>query len=274
MVGPAVRRLVITRDPDNVGANLGRQTAFDVGGFVVGPLLSAVLAELFGLRAPFAALLALYVLVFLGLGRLDLRTGKGEAQPRAVRRLLVLPTVQSALCSAIAFYLTIGMFEALWSLLLRDLGAETWLIGVTLSLFTIPMILFAPRGGRAAQARGPIRIVSISIVVAAACTASYGLGPLWLLIVVSAVHAVADAFTLPANQVAVAIASPRDQLATGQGLLGATGLAVAGISALVGAAVYEAFGREAVFIGTAVVMLVMLGLARWRWQVGQASIAA
>ena len=29
-VGPAVRRLVITRDPERVGANLGTQTAFDV----------------------------------------------------------------------------------------------------------------------------------------------------------------------------------------------------------------------------------------------------
>ena len=128
--------------------------------------------------------------------------------------------MQSALCTAIAFYLTIGMFEALWSLLLRDLGAETWLIGLTLSLFTIPMILFASKGGRLAQSRGPLRVMSVSIVVAAACTAVYGFGPLWVLIVASGIHAVADAYTLPGNQVAVAMASPADQIATGQGLLG------------------------------------------------------
>jgi MFS family permease len=267
-VGPAVRRLVIARDPQNVGANLGRQTAFDVGGFVLGPLLAAVAAELGGLRAPFAVLLALYVGAFVLLTKLDLRVGTVAASSgRAVRNMLVRPAVQSALCTAIAFYLTIGMFEALWSLLLRDLGSETWLIGLTLSLFTVPMVLFASRGGRLAQSRGPLKVMSVSIVVAAACTAVYGIGPLWVLIVASGVHAVADAYTLPGNQVAVALASPSDQLATGQGLLGATGLAVAALAALGGAAVYEAFGRTVVFTGTAALMLVFLVAARWRFAV-------
>lgn len=265
MVGPAVRRLVIARDPDNVGANLGRQTAFDVAGFVLGPLIAAVFAQLLGLRAPFVVLAALYVIAFALVGRISFETGVAGDGHRAIRNLIRLPAVQSALLAAIAFYLTLGMFEALWSVLLRDLGADTWLIGLTLSIFTVPMIIFAPKGGALAQAKGPIMVVSVSILVAAACTLTYGIGPLWLLIVVSGIHAVADAYTMPANQVAVAMASPPDQIATGQGLLGATGLAVAGLSAVGGAAVYDAFGREAAFTGTAVLMVVLVGAARWRW---------
>ena len=236
---------MITRDPDRVGANLGTQTAFDVSGFVLGPLLAAVLAQVLGLRAPFLALAVVYGATLVVLLRLDLQTGATATVHRAVRGLMRLPAVQSALCAAIAFYLTIGMFEALWSVLLRDLGAETWLIGLTLSIFTIPMILFAPKGGALAQRKGPIKVVSVSILVAAVCTVVYGFGPLWLIIGISAIHATADAFTMPSNQVAVAIASPPDQVASGQGLLGATGLAVAGLAALVGAGVYETFGREA-----------------------------
>jgi MFS family permease len=265
MVGPAVRRLVIARDPDNVGANLGRQTAFDVAGFVLGPLIAAVFAQLLGLRAPFVVLAALYVIAFALVGRISFETGVAGDGHRAIRNLIRLPAVQSALLAAIAFYLTLGMFEALWSVLLRDLGADTWLIGLTLSIFTVPMIIFAPRGGALAQTKGPIMVVSVSILVAAACTLTYGIGPLWLLIVVSGIHAVADAYTMPANQVAVAMASPPDQIATGQGLLGATGLAVAGLSAVGGAAVYDAFGRGAAFTGTAVLMVVLVGAARWRW---------
>lgn len=265
MVGPAVRRLVIARDPDNVGANLGRQTAFDVAGFVLGPLIAAVFAQLLGLRAPFVVLAALYVIAFALVGRISFETGVAGDGHRAIRNLIRLPAVQSALLAAIAFHLTLGMFEALWSVLLRDLGADTWLIGLTLSIFTVPMIIFAPKGGALAQAKGPIMVVSVSILVAAACTLTYGIGPLWLLIVVSGIHAVADAYTMPANQVAVAMASPPDQIATGQGLLGATGLAVAGLSAVGGAAVYDAFGREAAFTGTAVLMVVLVGAARWRW---------
>jgi DHA1 family multidrug resistance protein-like MFS transporter len=270
-VGPAVRRLVITREPEHVGANLGTQAAFDVTGFVLGPILAAVLAELVGLRAPFIALAALYGLALVVLLRLDLATGRSAEEHRGVRRLLALPAVQSALCAAVAFYLTIGMFEALWSILLSDQGAETWLIGLTLSIFTLPMIVFAPKGGALAQSRGPLRVVTVSILVAAACTVAYGIAPLWLLIVVSGVHAVADAFTMPGNQVAVAIASPPDQIASGQGLLGATGLAVAGLAALIGAGLYDAFGRTTVFTATGVTMVLFLLLARWRWAAGSAS---
>ncbi len=276
MVGPAVRRLVIARDPENVGANLGRQTAFDVAGFVLGPLLAAGAAEVLGLRAPFVVLALIYGAVLVTLLRLDLRAGEAGTGRRAVRQLVRLPAVQSALAAAVAFYLTLGMFEALWSVLLKDQGAATWLTGLTLSVFTIPMVVFAPKGGAMAQRKGPIRVVTVSILVAAGCMVGYGLAPLWILIVLSGVHAVADAFTLPANQVAVAMASPPDQVATGQGLLGATGLAVAGLAALVGSSVYGSFGRLAVFGGTAAIMVVFLLVARWRWssQFGESSSEA
>jgi MFS family permease len=263
-VGPAVRRLVIARDPEHVGANLGRQTAFDITGFVLGPLIAAVAAEAAGLRAPFAVLTVLYVAVLGVLLRFDLATGGVVGTRPGLRSLVARPAVQSALCASIALYLTVGMFEALWSVLLTDLGAETWLIGTTLSLFTVPMIVFAPRGGRAAQHRGPMAVVTVSITVAILCTLSYGLVPLWAVIAVSAVHAVADAYTFPGNQVAVAMSSPPDQLAAGQGLLGAVGLAVAGLTALAGGALYDGAGRAAAFGATAALMTVFLVAARWR----------
>lgn len=269
MVTPSIRRLVIAHDPRHVGRNLGRQTAFDVTGFVLGPVIAAIAAQLFGLRAPFAILAVLYALALLVVGRLVVDTGAAGTTKRAVRDLVRLPAVQSALAAAIAFYLTIGMFESLWSVLLRDLGAATWLIGATLSIFTIPMIVFAPRGGALAQRRGPAVVITISITIAALCTAAYGFAPLWLVIVISGVHAISDGFTMPANQVAVAISSPPDQLATGQGLLGATGLAVAAFAAIAGSWAYDSFARPVVFVGTGVLMMVFVVISRWRWQIGR-----
>ncbi|CAB4623692.1 MAG: MFS transporter [Actinobacteria bacterium] len=267
MVGPAIRRVIIARDPQRVGANLGRQTAFDVAGFVLGPALAAGLAQLFGLRAPFIVLTVVYVLAVFLVGKVTTAADAAASEISTAKRfsLIRLPAMQSALFAAIAFYLTIGMFEALWSILLRDQGAATWLIGVTLSVFTIPMIVFAPMGGALAQRIGPIRVVTVSITVAAIATCLYGFLPLWLLIVVSGFHAIADAYTMPANQVAVAVSSPPDQLAAGQGLLGATGLAIAAASALIGSAVYDSYGRGSIFAGTAVLMMICLVLARWRW---------
>jgi DHA1 family multidrug resistance protein-like MFS transporter len=274
MVAPAIRRVVIERDPARVGANLGRQAAFDVGGFVLGPLIAAVLAQLINLRAPFLFLFFTYVCVFVLIGRINLTSGPQNTVHRALRVLLARPAMQSALASAIAFYLTIGMFEAIWAILLRDLDAPTWLIGVTLSTFTLPMIFFASRGGALAQSRGPIRILTISITVAAACTFVYGIAPLWVVIVVSGLHASADAFTMPGNQVAVAMSTPPDQLATGQGLLGATGLAVAGLAALGGSALYGSFGRFSVFTVTAALMMVFVVIARVRWNAYERTLPA
>ena len=132
-----------------------------------------------------------------------------SSEHRVIRRLLTIPAMQATLAMAVAFFVTIGMFEAVWAVLLRDRGAETWLIGLTLSLFTVPMIFLAPIGGRVAQRRGPLRVVSVSLTVAAVCTFSYGILPsLWMLLAVSVVHAIADSFTMPGNQVSAAVASP------------------------------------------------------------------
>ena len=92
---------------------------------------------------------------------------------------------------------------------------------------------------------------------------------LWLLVLVSGIHATADSFTMPGTQVAVALSSPSDQLAAGQGLLGATGLAVAGVAALAGSAMYDAHGRAFVFSGVAALMVVLVLIARGRWTVAQ-----
>jgi MFS family permease len=262
-VGPAIRRIVITREPDAVGNNLGRLASFDVAGFVLGPLVAGVMAQIFDIRAPFVFLAVVFVGVFLLASRLDLSAGvAGQQARRALRVLLVRPAIQATLAASVAFYLTVGMFEAIWAVLLRDHGAETWLIALTLSMFTVPMIFLAPIGGRQAQSRGPLRVVAVSLSIAIVCTFSYGVLPaLWMLLAVSLVHAVADSFTMPSNQVAAALGSPPEHLSAAQGLLGATGLAAAGLTGLVAGYVYEEAGRFAVCAGTAALMVVFLAIA-------------
>ena len=262
---PAMRRLLITRAPDHVGTTLGRLTAFDISGFVLGPALAAVLVELGGIRLPFIVLAGADLVLLAWVSRLDLATPPGDGIRRRTLPLLRIPQVQAALFAGVAFFLTVAYFEATWALLLDDNGAPTWLIGVSLSLFTIPMIVFAPTGGRMAQTRGHAAVVGWSIAVAAVCTLGYGwIDVLWILLAVSLVHAIADAFTMPANQVAIATATPPEQLAAGQGLFSASGTLVSGLVAYGAGAIYEAEGPELLFtIGSAAMML-FLGLSLWR----------
>ena len=97
-----------------------------------------------------------------------------------------------------------------------------------------------------------------------------------MLLAVSIVHTVADSFTMPGNQVAAALASPPEHLSSAQGLLGATGLAAAGLTGLVAGFVYEYAGRFVVCTGTAAIMTcfllvaVTLGRARPRRHAGDA----
>jgi MFS family permease len=103
----------------------------------------------------------------------------------------------------------------------------------------------------------------VSLTVATLCTFSYGVLPgLWLLLAASIVHAVADSFTMPGNQVAIAMASPPEQMSAAQGLLGATGLITAGLTGLVAGWLHEEAGRLAVSATTAAVMVVFLAAAR------------
>ena len=264
-VAPAMRRLLITRDPDAIGTTLGRLTAFDVSGFVLGPAVAAVMVEIGGIRAPFVLLVVANLALLGWVGRHDLRTPPGDGVRRPTLPLLRIPRIQSALLAGVAFYLTIAYFEATWALLLDDHGAETWLVGLSLSVFTIPMIVLAPTGGRMAQTRGHASVVGWSITVAAVCTLLYGwVDGLWILLAISLVHAIADSFTMPANQVAIATATPPAQLAAGQGLFSAVGTLVSGIVAYGAGALYETEGPRLLFTTASAAMFVLLGLSLWR----------
>ncbi len=258
-VGPAIRRILITRDPANMGSNLGAMGAFDVSGFVLGPVVAAVFAELIGLRAPFLFLAALYAAVYGWTLRLDLSADDTTRSPVPVRRLLAIKPVLAGVLAGVAFYTTIGVFEASWAILLDDLGAGTLVIAASISLFALPMIPLAPLGGKYAQRRGPIRVMAVTIMGAVACMLVYGYVEfVWVLIAVSAAHAMFDAFTMPAGQIAVALSAPTEQAAAAQGLYGAVGLVVSGIAAVVAGTVYDAWGPEVLFTGSSVVMVVAL----------------
>ena len=122
---PAMRRIVIARNPERMGANLGRLASFDVAGFILGPLVAAALAVPFGVRAPFFFFAGLYLGVFVLATRLDLGAPAAGIELRGVlRALLARPAIQATLSAHVAFYMTVGLIEAIWAVLLRDHGAD------------------------------------------------------------------------------------------------------------------------------------------------------
>lgn len=258
---PSVRRLVIVSDPDNVGANVGTMGAFDVGGFLVGPLLSALLAEFFGYQAPFVVLAVITAAFVPLIARLPADPGAVTEERRVVRALLAQPGVRAILTCAFGWFAMIGVFEAVWAVMLTDRGASTWLIGVTMSMIMLPMLFIAPLSGGWAQRVGPLRIVRIGVLFVAPLFFVYGMiDSLLLLTLVAMLQGFGDAIVFPGTQVGVAVAAPEDLAASAQGLQGATLEVVAGSMALWSGFMYEHYGPKAVFgTGAALMVLGVLG---------------
>ncbi len=269
MFTPAVRRLVILSDPERAGERLGMMAAFDMAGFLAGPASATLLYELGGLQVAFAALAGLVAVVAVPVLRFRFEAvSEAELAPvceNPIGVLLSLASVRGVLLCTVAFYTTVGVFEAIWSIFLDDLGGSQRYIGLTLTLFAVPMLIFPVYAGRLAQRIGPLRIVALSIGVAIPCMTLYGeLTNLWTLGVLCVVHATADAFTFPSLQLGIAQSSPRRHLASGQGLMGATGQAVAAITAFASGAAYQNFGSRALFSGSAAIMLTLLAMGLWQ----------
>lgn len=263
---PAVRRLVIASDPERAGERLGWMASFDMAGFISGPVLASLLFQAFGLRATFVALALLLTALIGPVLRTPFEeTTEVASEHDPMRTLLGLRPVRGVLSCSLAFYLTIGVFEAIWAVFLTDRGASQLFIGATLSLFGLPMLLIPPFAGRLAGRVGPLRVAAMGIIGAIPCMLAYGwLESLVALAILVALHSTADSFTMPALQLGIARASPAEHLASGQGMIGAAGQLTAAATALASGWVYGAYGADVLFGGAAASMAALLALGLWQ----------
>ncbi len=263
-VRPAMRRMAFVMNPTKAGEMLGRLAAWEMVGFLVGPILASVLFEVGGIALPFYCLTAILLAVVPFVLRVQI-PGSETPLEKPMRALLKRPAMQSCIALGVAFYLAIGAFDALWALFISDLGASQLYIGVTLSLFTLPMILVAPFAGRYASQHNILRLLTKSLGLAVIMIASYAfIESIWWICLPLVIHALADAVSMPATQLAVGKASGESALSAGQGLFGAIGLIVAAVASLGGGYLYQSAGAGTVWLTVASAMIVCLAFAYWR----------
>ena len=258
---PAARRIVILADPDNLGQNLGRMLAADVAGFAVGPAVSAVLVGPFGIAAPFLLIAALTVAMFPLVARTRVveTAAQAEVPPRFAFDLLRIRPYLAALSMGAAVFMMIGSFDALWALVLDDLHASDVIANLGITLFAVPMVLFASIGGRMAQSIGPFRLGTFGLLVGAAAMFAYGHASSGgVMLAISLVHATNDGFTVSSCGVAVGLVVPGERQASAQGLLGGVETLTAGIAATAIGQIYQHFGRTVAYTSCAVTMVVLV----------------
>lgn len=257
---PAIRRIVILADPDNLGQNLGRLISADVFGFASGPAVSAVLVGPFGLASPFLAVSAFTVACLaLTFGLQVTETSGGATGQRLALDLLRSRVVAGAVVLGAAVFLMIGAFDALWDVVHEDLGTDTWLANLGITLFAVPLVLLGPTGGRLAQRIGPFRIAAAGLVAGAFFLFTYGQLPSggWIF-TFAMMHAVTDGITIASTGVAISMAVTEERQAGAQGLMGAAQSLTAGITAVVAGALYEGPGRAVAYGAAAGAMLVFV----------------
>ena len=268
-VRPGLRRLAFILNPEHVGETLGRLAAWEMVGFLVGPVLSSVLFELAGFRAPFLMVAVLLLLLSPFVFKTEI-PGSAEPMKNPMMKLIKRPAMQSCLAFAVAFYLAVGVFDAIWAVFIADLGASQLFIGITMSAFTLPMILIAPWAGGFAARRHVLNLLTVTLSIATFAMFTYGfITSIWWMCVPLVIHAVVDAISMPASQLAVGYASGENALAAGQGLFGATGLIVAAIASIAGGYLYQQGGATVLWLVTSFSMLACIGFARWRGGQGE-----
>ena len=173
---PALRRIIILADPDNLGSNIGRLLAADVAGFAAGPAISAILVGPFGIPAPFLVIAAATVACNPIIMRVKVNETVLADQPpaRFAFDLLRNRAYVGAVCFGAAVFLMIGTFDSLWVLVLDDLRTADWIANLGITLFALPLIFLGSIGGRMSQRVGPFRIGTIGLLAGAGFMFAYG----------------------------------------------------------------------------------------------------
>jgi MFS family permease len=207
----------------------GWYTTAQFGGLVAGPLLAVPLYNLGGGQGTWAfytififgsALSAITVLMLLIAIR-EPEHARRRRETKVARppyRQLVTRPVMAFLIVAFTGHFAMGVWEVLWSLWLRHLGASMSFVSWTWVAFSVPM-LFSFAGGYLAERYNRWALMFSGYVVSACAWITYGTARnLTLFLVVSIIEGFAVAWSYPAKAAFLVQVVPPRWLGSVQGL--------------------------------------------------------
>ena len=260
---PAIKRIVIVSDPENMGGNLGRGVSIEVGGFAIGPVIAALTVDSINLAAPFILIAALITVAGFIISRLNITETAVEdrTEERFAIDLLKNRAVLGSILVGIALYVMIGVYDSLWVIMMDDLKAPHWVGNAGVALFGLPWIFFGALGGRIAQKHGPLRVSAFGLALGSLYMTSYGFMTMpYLMLGVGLTQSMLDSLTVTGIGVAVAQATPPERQAGASGLLGGMQTLMGGAAAMSAGTMYEHFGQKFAFTATGVAMAILVSV--------------
>ena len=258
---PAIKRIVIVSDRENIGRNLGRGVSIEVAGFAIGPVIAALTVDTFNLAAPFIIITVLTMIFGIIISQLNISETAAEDQTneRFALDLLKMRPVLGSILVGLALYVMIGVYDSLWVIMMDDLQAPNWVGNAGVALFGLPWIIFGTLGGKIAQRHGPLRVSAFGLGLGALYMTSYGfLSMPYLMLGIGLSQSILDSLTVTGIGIAVAQATPTERQAGASGLLGGMQTLTGGISAVAAGASYEHFGQAFAFSATGIVMALLV----------------
>ena len=243
MYDPAARGYITdSTPPDRRGEAFGLYGAAQMAGLLLGPAIGAFGADRFGgigfvfvfsAAATVVAAIAVALRVretpeLLARRRIAPHDDDTALPPDRVTVPAPTTLLNRWLVAAIALnvggYIAGGTYEVIWSLFLRAKGAGLDLIGLTFTLFALPVLLFSPFAGRLVDRRGGYAFVVVGGLAMAIASFAYTVvgDPVHVIPILLA-EATGFAMLTPALYWMVANGSPRGRSSTAQGLFGAAG---------------------------------------------------
>jgi MFS family permease len=267
MVAPTIRSAVATMDPARIGTNQGRLVVGELSGFLIGPLITGILADLVGIDAAFLAMaVAIAVAIPFAhrrMARSVVRRTTAEAeQPTTARGLLANRSYVAVVLMIGGYSLGFGAFEAIVPLHLADDGYGSAGIALVVICLVFPIGVSSVVGGRVADRLGADRVAFVGLLAGSVLSMSLGVLPnLPVLIVVLMLVGVADGFGFTAGLSMAAASSPASQRTAALGGVGASEMLCAGASAILGASLYSSIGapRTWFVIGAVMTTVVVVG---------------
>jgi MFS family permease len=242
---PAARALLADLTPaDRRGAAFGQWQASNMAGFLVGPMLGGLLAAvdvgLVFVAAGVACLLGAILSLTLPSVRvrqehaIPAGTGPGTAPIRLL--LVLLP----AIIGGCAWQYLSGVYGAMWPLYMVSIHGGPIEIGLSISLFSLPVVLLSGLSGQLQDRIGPRAVVAVSLLFAAVFATGYTLtSSIPIVIGLGLIEGICTVGGLPAVMAEVSRSVDSSHQGRAQGLFATFTVAAQALGALAGGALFE-----------------------------------